>query len=178
MIFRAFCLFVYSLLILFWLFSFDLHGFYLWESKLVNLPFALNGSFFLQFLDFNVFCFLWISTIWMVSSLMLCGCLNSYNGDYIFCSLFFTFSNRIELHHDSPPIFSPTLPVFSHSQSDSLFSFDNYCYICVCVSQKCRYRLLSLFLLFVCIWYQGWTLGIGQSIKDLCLGEANSPSSL
>lgn len=49
-------------------------------------------------------------------------------------------------------------------------------YVPVCM-HKYKYNLLSLFVLFVYIWFQDWPLCIGQTVKGLSLGEANSPSS-
>lgn len=42
--------------------------------------------------------------------------------------------------------------------------------------QVYKYNLFSPFLVFVCICFQGWPLCVGQPIRRIILGEANSPS--
>lgn len=44
---------------------------------------------------------------------------------------------------------------------------NNYCcYVCVC-AQINKYNLMSPFLLFVCIWLQGWHFVVDNQLQDL-----------
>lgn len=56
---------------------------------------------------------------------------------------------------------------FPHSQIDSFFSFDNYCY---------RHIHILYIHNNIHVWLQDWLFCIGQPVRDSILGESNSPS--
>lgn len=71
---------------------------------------------------------------------------------------------------------SPKHPHFNSFHIPPLKFFPTifYARMCVC-AQVYKYNLFSPFLVFVCIWFQGWPLCVGQLIRGIILGEANSP---
>lgn len=95
------------------------------------------------------------------------------------------FLIKIELKHFPFSLFSfDPLHIPPHSQTYSLFFFEYYCYkyahiyICMCIylcvcTNVHRYNLLSMLLLFVCIWLLGMTTLHWTTNKGLTPGRGS-----
>lgn len=92
------------------------------------------------------------------------------------------FLIEIERHHFPVPLLSPPVPfqvlfhVPPHSQVDSFFIVTYVQMSIYLFTRIYECNLLSLLLMFVCRWFQGWPFCTGQPVRGSSLGEANSLS--